>query len=106
MVMVLSRGSPGTICQWWNTERQNAWPWVWVRKSVSKPKESMAGTKALMVYNGEPGTGGILGHVASSTRQHCVNRADTVGRGRHLDEEVGLHQPWRRHQKRRVRHSP
>merc|ERR1712012_1494071 len=39
MVMVLSRGSPGTICQWWNTERQNAWPWVWVRKSVSKPKE-------------------------------------------------------------------
>merc|ERR1719209_1334952 len=57
MVMVLSRGSPGTICQWWNTERQNAWPWVWVRKSVSKPKESMAGTKALMVYRGEPGAG-------------------------------------------------
>ena len=27
MTMLLSRGSPGTICQWWNTLRQNAWPW-------------------------------------------------------------------------------
>merc|ERR1719367_1086695 len=40
MVIVLSKGSPGTICQWWNTERQNAWPCVCVLRSVSKPNES------------------------------------------------------------------
>merc|ERR1719150_691173 len=57
MVMVLSSGSPGTICQWWNTDRQKAWPWVWVLRSVSKPNESMAGINALMVYSGDPGTG-------------------------------------------------
>lgn len=44
-------------CQWWNTDKQKAWPWVWVLKSVSNPKESMAGMKALIVYKGEPGTG-------------------------------------------------
>lgn len=57
MTMLLSRGSPGTICQWWKTCRQNAWPCVCVRKSVSKPNESIAGTNALIVYRGEPGTG-------------------------------------------------
>merc|ERR1711928_58991 len=59
MVIVLSRGSPGTICQWWNTERQKAWPCV-----------------------------GVLGDVASPPSQHCVDCTDTVGRRRHLDEEV------------------
>ena len=49
IIMLLSRGSPGTICQWWNTDRQKAWPCVCVRKSVSNPNESMAGMKALMV---------------------------------------------------------
>lgn len=44
-------------CQWWNTDKQNAWPWVCVLKSVSKPKLSIAGINALMVYRGEPGTG-------------------------------------------------
>lgn len=44
-------------CQWWNTDKQNAWPCVWVLKSVSNPKESMAGINALIVYSGEPGTG-------------------------------------------------
>ena len=44
-------------CQWWNTDKQNACPCVCVLKSVSKPKESIAGMKALMVYNGDPGTG-------------------------------------------------
>lgn len=44
-------------CQWWNTESENACPWVCVLKSVSNPKLSMAGMKALMVYRGEPGTG-------------------------------------------------
>lgn len=44
-------------CQWWNTDIQNACPWVWVLRSVSNPNESIAGIKALMVYNGEPGTG-------------------------------------------------
>ncbi len=57
IVIVLSRGSPGTICQWWNTDIQNDWPWVCVRKSVSNPNESMAGMKALIVYRGDPGTG-------------------------------------------------
>lgn len=36
-------------CQWWNTDRAKACPCVCVRRSVSKPKESMAGMKALMV---------------------------------------------------------
>lgn len=36
-------------CQWWNTDRAKACPWVCVRRSVSKPNESMAGMKALMV---------------------------------------------------------
>lgn len=44
-------------CQWWNTERQKAWPWVCVLRSVSKPNESIAGMNALIVYSGEPGTG-------------------------------------------------
>lgn len=44
-------------CQWWNTDKQNACPCVWVLKSVSKPKLSIAGIKALIVYKGEPGTG-------------------------------------------------
>ena len=44
-------------CQWWNTERQKACPWVCVLRSVSNPKESIAGMKALTVYSGEPGTG-------------------------------------------------
>lgn len=57
MCMLLSRGSPGTICQWWKTDMQNAWPWVCVRRSVSKPNESIAGMNALIVYSGEPGTG-------------------------------------------------
>uniref|UniRef100_A0A6B0U5B3 Secreted protein n=1 Tax=Ixodes ricinus TaxID=34613 RepID=A0A6B0U5B3_IXORI len=57
ITILLSRGSPGTICQWWNMDRQKACPCVCVRRSVSKPKESMAGMKALMVYSGEPGTG-------------------------------------------------
>ena len=87
ITILLSRGSPGTICQWWNTDNANAlerdgkwWldiidnftlinrmvfkaalhkyrpsntnrhntcPCVWVRRSVSNPKESMAGMKAL-----------------------------------------------------------
>lgn len=41
--MLLSSGSPGTICQWSNICWQKAWPWVCVRKSVSKPQESMTG---------------------------------------------------------------
>lgn len=57
MVIDLSRGSPGTICQWWKTDRQKDWPCVWVLRSVSKPKESIAGMKALMMYRGEPGIG-------------------------------------------------
>lgn len=36
-------------CQWWNTDRAKAWPCVCVRRSVSKPNESMAGMKALIV---------------------------------------------------------
>jgi len=36
-------------CQWWNVERQNAWPCVCVLRSVSSPNESMAGMKPLMV---------------------------------------------------------
>lgn len=55
--MLLSRGSPGTICQWWNTWRQKACPCVCVLRSVSKPNESMAGTNALIVYSGDPATG-------------------------------------------------
>lgn len=57
IIILLSSGSPGTICQWWNTDRQKACPKVCVLRSVSKPKESMAGMKALIVYNGDPGTG-------------------------------------------------
>ena len=44
--ILLSRGSPGTIAQWSNTERQNACPWVWYLKSVSKPNDSMTGKNA------------------------------------------------------------
>ena len=44
-------------CQWWNAERQNAWPCVCVLRSVSNPNESMAGMKAFMVYSGDPGIG-------------------------------------------------
>lgn len=57
IIILLSNGSPGTICQWWKTDKQNACPCVCVRRSVSKPNESMAGMKAFIVYNGEPGTG-------------------------------------------------
>ena len=56
-VISLSRGSPGTICQWSKVCWQNAWPWVETLKSVSNPFESRAGSKALIVYNGEPGLG-------------------------------------------------
>jgi hypothetical protein len=44
-------------CQWWKTDMQNAWPWVCVRRSVSKPIESIAGRNAFNVYKGEPDTG-------------------------------------------------
>lgn len=44
--MLLSRGSPGTIAQWSNTDKQNACPWVWYRKSVSKPNDSITGKNA------------------------------------------------------------
>lgn len=44
-------------CQWWNTDRAKACPCVCVRRSVSKPKESIAGIKALIVYRGDPGIG-------------------------------------------------
>lgn len=44
--MLLSRGSPGTIAQWSKTERENACPWVWYLKSVSKPKLSITGRNA------------------------------------------------------------
>lgn len=46
MMMDLSRGSPGTICQWLKADMEKAWPWVCVRRSVSNPKLSMAGMKA------------------------------------------------------------
>lgn len=31
------------------------YPWVWTRRSVSKPNESIVGTFALTVYKGVPG---------------------------------------------------
>lgn len=45
----LSKGSPGNNSHWSKTLRQNAYPLVWTLKSVSKPKESMAGIWALTV---------------------------------------------------------
>lgn len=47
--MLLSRGSPGTIAQWSNTERQNACPCVWYLKSVSKPNDSITGKNAYAI---------------------------------------------------------
>lgn len=44
--MFLSSGSPGTTAQWSKAERQKACPCVCERRSVSKPKESITGTKA------------------------------------------------------------
>lgn len=55
--VVPSFPAQGLTCQWWKTDSENACPCVWVLRSVSKPKESMAGMKALMVYRGEPGIG-------------------------------------------------
>lgn len=51
--MLLSRGSPGTMAQWSNTERQKAWPCVWYRKSVSKPKDSITGKNAWKAIMGK-----------------------------------------------------
>lgn len=46
----MATGAGGMVtCQWWKTDRAKAWPCVCVRRSVSKPNESMAGMKALMV---------------------------------------------------------
>lgn len=56
-LLELKNNYKSRTCQWWKTDKQKACPCVWVLKSVSKPKLSMAGMKALMVYSGEPGTG-------------------------------------------------
>jgi len=53
----LSSGSPGKSSQWSKTYKAKAYPEVWILRSVSKPKLSMAGILALMVYRGEPGFG-------------------------------------------------
>ena len=57
MVIDLSNGSPGTICQWWNTERQKDWPCVCVLRSVSKPNESIGRRNRSLIYciNWPPG---------------------------------------------------
>ena len=44
--MLLSSGSPGTMLQWSKQATQKAWPCVWYRRSVSKPKLSITGMKA------------------------------------------------------------
>ena len=53
----IRRKADSCTCQWWNTDRAKACPCVCVRRSVSKPKESIAGMKALIVYRGDPGIG-------------------------------------------------
>lgn len=53
----MSRGSPGSICQWSNVDKQNAWPTVWTLRSVSKPIASMQGKVALMMCWGVPALG-------------------------------------------------
>mmetsp|Transcript_2622 Transcript_2622/g.10944 ORF Transcript_2622/g.10944 Transcript_2622/m.10944 type:complete len:330 (+) Transcript_2622:745-1734(+) len=65
-----SSGSPGTTAQWSKYERPNAWPCVWNRRSVSNPKDSIAGSSALTVYTGVPGLG------ASATT--CPRRFDST----------------------------
>ena len=45
------------------------------------------------------GNWSVLCHVTSSSCEHCVNRRHTIGRRRHLYEEVGLHQPRSGHEK-------
>ena len=53
-----SNGSPGTTLHLSNTRLMEAWPCVWIRRSVSKPKESMTGINDLVLcsvrdtYNG------------------------------------------------------
>jgi len=85
--MLLSRGSPGTIAQWSNTERQNACPWVWYLKSVSKPKDSITGKNAWQRR-------GVHMRIHAITWKHCINNRrcyrylksnlDNVGRGSRL----------------------
>jgi hypothetical protein len=56
-----SKGSPAIKDQWSKACTQKAYPDVWILnqiyylKSVSKPKESIAGILALTVYKGLPG---------------------------------------------------
>lgn len=86
--MLLSRGSPGTIAQWSNTERQNACPWVWYLKSVSKPKDSITGKNAWTKKRC------ACEKPDAKTWKHCINNRrfyqylksnlDNVGRGPRL----------------------
>ena len=55
--ILLSNGSPGTVDQWSNTPWLKACPWVKVLRSVSNPKLSSTGRKALTLKRGEPGIG-------------------------------------------------
>ena len=53
----ITRHSPGTMDQWSNTCKQNAWPCVAVRRSVSNPFASITGMSAFTVYSGDPAFG-------------------------------------------------
>lgn len=52
-----SSGSPGTTLHLSKTKATLAWPWVWIRTSVSKPKLSMTGTRPRTPYSGVPARG-------------------------------------------------
>lgn len=52
-----SRGSPGTTLHLSKTRLIAAWPWVWIRRSVSKPNESITGINPRTEYSGVPAIG-------------------------------------------------
>lgn len=90
------RSSYGRVCtcQWWNTLSAKACPCVCVRRSVSNPKESIAGMNALMVYSGEPGIGASC--VTWPLKESIVNFVRTATALNQLLHEAVIYSQYKR----------
>ena len=93
---LLSRGSPGTICQWSNTLRQKAWPCVWYLRGGrgSQEKGHERGVKKVMAQAASSAREGVRGVSGGDVPQVGLKTKALDDRQEGLDHKDG--RPWPR----------